>query len=36
MYKQGMYELPQELPIELKFSNLGNQEKLGISENCGH
>ena len=28
-YKQGIYELPHELPNELRMRNLGNLEILG-------
>ena len=28
-YKHGMYELPHELPDDLRFSILGNSEILG-------
>ena len=31
--KQGAYELPHELPSDLRFRNLGNKEKSGESPN---
>ena len=31
--KQGVYELPHELPNDLRLRILGNKEKLGKSQN---
>ena len=33
-YEYGIYQLPYELPNDLRFSILGNEEILGKGLNC--